>query len=124
MPRCKNPAYKKGELWWLNDPMEWDEPTGLLHGRRPCVIISANKSNSVVIVAPVTTQTERKIYSSQFDITLGRVRCEQARAIDKKLLHPYITNLDNEEYHKLDKALIALFNININQEDNNEKTYA
>lgn len=122
MPKCKNPAYKKGEIWWLNDPMEWSIATNVLHGRRPCVIISANQKNCTAIVAPITSNTDRKLYPGQFDIMLNceqaRVRCEQARVVDKKILDPYITNLSSEEYHKLDKALIALFNINTKQEEN------
>ena len=83
---------KRGELYWISlDPTVGSE----IKKVRPCVIISpdaANRSGSLIIVAPITKVEGKKIFFHEIYIPKGtansphdsKIKVFQLRCIDKK----------------------------------------
>ena len=75
---------------------------------RPVVIIqndAGNASSPTVIVASMTTNTTRRLYPMQFDVSLpgravSRVQCEQIRTVDKARLLELVYTLNDDELER------------------------
>ena len=105
---------KRGEIYWVNlDPTIGAE----IKKTRPCVIISpdsANRSGPLIIVAPVTKATGKKIYFHEVPLPTGtanlpypsKIKAFQLRCIDKKrLCQPLVGSLPAELIIKLDEKI-------------------
>ena len=85
---------KRGDLYWIHfDPIIGAE----IQKTRPCVVISpdaANRSGPLVIVAPVTTVRDKKIYFHEVVVPKGtanlaresKIKVFQLRCVDKQRL--------------------------------------
>ena len=107
-------TYKRGSICWLNDPTSYDD-SYVLHGKRPVVVVSSDAVNpysGTVIVVPLTTKTDKRLYMGQFDIILNgirsRVRCDQIRVADKSYLDPPHAKLGDAAMMKLTENLAIL----------------
>lgn len=106
--------YQRGCICWYDDPVYREEGSFVLHGKRPVVIVSddsTNETSATVIVVPLTTSVDKRLYPGQFDIFLkgvtSRVRCDQIRVVDKSSLsEPYAT-MNDECMDALDKATMV-----------------
>lgn len=110
----KDLTFQRGCLCWYDDPLGREEGSYILRGRRPAVVVSADCMNEIsqtIIIAPMTTAIDKRLYPGQFDIYLrgiqSRVRCDQLRIVDKHTLsEPYAT-LSDECMDALDLALMS-----------------
>lgn len=92
-------TYGRGEVWWLRDAESIGSEEALL---RPCTIISgskANETNSTVLVALMSTQSNAlSIYPKVFiNGKTQRVLCNHIRSVDKSRLGRYIGKLTEPE---------------------------
>ena len=87
---------------------------------RPVVVIQNDIGNTyspTVIVANMTSKTDRRLYPFQFDVALpggrpvSRVMCEQIRTVDKSRLLERVYTLNDAELQVLDKCLAASFGL-------------
>lgn len=87
---------------------------------RPVVVIQNDAGNTyspTVIVANMTSNTDRRLYPFQFDVALpggrpvSRVQCEQIRTVDKTRLLEKVYTLTEAELRTLDKCLILSFGL-------------
>ncbi len=105
---------KRGEIYWVNlDPTVGSE----IKKVRPCVIISpdaANRSGSLVIVAPVIKVEGKKIYFHELLLPKGtanfsqdsKIKVFQLRCIDKKRLQKKkMGSLSEEILEELDEKI-------------------
>lgn len=107
-------TYRRGCICWYTDPNGREEESYILRGKRPAVIVSSdtiNEISSTIVIAPMTTATDKRLYPGQFDIHLrgvtSRVRCDQTRVVDKSSLsEPYAT-LNDECVDALDMAIMV-----------------
>lgn len=91
-------------------------------GDRPCVIIQndvGNKYSPTVIVAFITSKTNKKNLPTHVEITKrgmltkdSVVLAEQIRTVDKRRLRNKIAWLDEEEMRKVDDALRVSIGLN------------
>lgn len=87
---------------------------------RPVVVVqndAGNASAPTVIVANMTTNTTRRLYPMQFDVSLpgrpvSRVLCEQVRTVDKSRLLEHVYSLNEDELQTLDECLAVSFGMN------------
>ena len=108
---------KRGDIFYANlDPTVGSEQSGI----RPVVILQndkISKSSPTVIVAPVSTKTDKKtithIYIKQFDKIRHNsiILVEQLRTIDKSRLKAYVCTLNNRQIGNVNKALKIVLNI-------------
>jgi mRNA interferase MazF len=111
---------KKGQIYYADlSPVIGSEQGGL----RPVCIASNDKGNAaspVVIVAPITSATQKRRLPTQFIIRSGAptnvrvnsmVMCEQLRTIDKDRLKFYIGELAQEDKETFDNAIRASFEV-------------
>lgn len=106
-------TFQRGCICWYNDPMSREEESYVLRGRRPVVVVSNDDINEIsgtIVVAPMTTATDKKLYPGQFDICLkgimSRIRCDQLRVVDKTALEEPYATLGDECVDALDEALL------------------
>lgn len=87
---------------------------------RPVVVIQNDTGNTyspTVIVANMTSKTDRRLYPFQFDVALpggrpvSRVMCEQIRTVDKSRLLERVYTLNDAELRVLDKCLAVSFGL-------------
>ena len=111
-------TFRRGDICWFDDPVPVTKKTYITHGMHPAVIVSDDGNNlhsDTVIIAPLTSNTQKRIYPGQFDIDFGgrpsRVRCDQLRVVDKTTLEKPVARLAPEVYSKLDDALLAILGI-------------
>lgn len=87
---------------------------------RPVVVIQNDTGNTyspTVIVANMTSKTDRRLYPFQFDVALpggrpvSRVMCEQIRTVDKARLLERVYTLNGAELRVLDKCLAVSFGL-------------
>ena len=113
-------TYRRGDICWFHDPEPIRDGTYISHGTHPAVIVSSdgnNINNMTVIIAPMTSNIQRKLYPGQFDVLLdgtpGRVRCEQLRVVDKSTLEKPIARLSAEAISKLDSVIAETLGLNM-----------
>ena len=116
----KDYTFRRGDVCYYNDPCECDESSNIMHGKRPVVIVSSNRMNessSLVTVVPMTTNTLKKLYPSQIDITMNgtrsRIKCDQIRVVNKTDLEPPMATLNLAAMGALDSALLNALGIDI-----------
>ena len=116
----KDYTFRRGDVCYYNDPCECDESSNIMHGKRPVVIVSCNRlneSSSLVTVVPMTTNTLKKLYPSQIDITMNgtrsRIKCDQIRVVNKTDLEPPMASLNLAAQGALDSALLNALGIDI-----------
>jgi mRNA-degrading endonuclease toxin of MazEF toxin-antitoxin module len=110
----KDLIYQRGCICWYTDPMFREDDSYILRGKRPAVVVTSDTINEIsatVVIVPMTTATDKRLYPGQFDIFLkgitSRVRCDQLRVVDKaSLSEPYAT-LNDECMEAMDAALLA-----------------
>lgn len=87
---------------------------------RPVVVIQNDTGNNyspTVIVANMTSNTDRRLYPFQFDVALpggrpvSRVLCEQIRTVDKTRLLEKVYTLTEDELLVLDQCLAVSFGL-------------
>lgn len=87
---------------------------------RPVVVIQNDTGNAyspTVIVANMTSNTDRRLYPFQFDVALpggrpvSRVQREQIRTVDKVRLLEKVYTLTDAELRTLDKCLAVSFGL-------------
>lgn len=87
---------------------------------RPVVVIQNDTGNTyspTVIVANMTSNTDRRLYPFQFDVALpggrpvSRVMCEQIRTVDKTRLLEKVYTMTDAELRTLDKCLAVSFGL-------------
>lgn len=91
---------------------------------RPVVIIqndTGNEHSPTVIVAMLTSNTDRRLYPMQFDVQIegrgtSRVLCEQIKTVDKSRLREKIGEIEPADFWKLDRSLIVSLGINTGQD--------
>lgn len=99
---------RRGEVYWVRlDPAIGTETKKT----RPALIVSndiGNEVSSRVIVAPITSQTE-KVYPFESQISLkgsdSKVMLDQIRVVDKRRLGEKMTDLSASEMREVDNAL-------------------
>ena len=113
-------TFRRGDVCYYNDPCECEESSNIMHGKRPVVIVSANRlneSSSLVTVVPMTTNVLKKIYPSQIEIimngTRSRIKCDQIRVVNKTDLEPPMATLNLAAMGALDSALLNALGIDI-----------
>ena len=113
-------TFRRGDVCYYNDPCECDESSNIMHGKRPVVVVSANRLNetsSLVTVVPMTTNTLKKIYPTQIEIimnvTRSRIKCDQIRVVNKTDLEPPIAGLKLAALGALDSALMYALGVDI-----------
>ena len=113
-------TFRRGDVCYYNDPCECEESSNIMHGKRPVVIVSANRlneSSSLVTVVPMTTNVLKKIYPSQIEIvmngTRSRIKCDQIRVVNKTDLEPPMASLNLAAQGALDSALLNALGIDI-----------
>ena len=114
----KDYTFRRGDVCYYNDPCECDDSSNIMHGKRPVVVVSANRLNetsSLVTVVPMTTNTLKKIYPTQIEITLNgqrsRIKCEQIRVVNKTDLRPPHASLNKAAMGALEDALMDALGI-------------
>ena len=111
---------KRGQIWYANlSPVVGSEQGGM----RPVLVVSNNIGNSrstVITVAPLTSQTQKKRLPTQVLIgtesglsCLSMVMCEQVRTIDKQRLmdNAPLGTVPQDIMCKVDYALKVALNI-------------
>jgi predicted transcriptional regulator len=66
-------TFHRGDICWFTDPVYREENSFVLRGKRPAVIVStdeANETSGTVVIAPLTTKIDKRLYPGQFDIWL------------------------------------------------------
>ena len=113
-------TFRRGDVCYYNDPCECDESSNIMHGKRPVVIVPANRlneSSSLVTVVPMTTNVLKKIYPSQIEIvmngTRSRIKCDQIRVVNKSDLEMPMASLNLAAIGALDSALLNALGIDI-----------
>ena len=111
-------TYRRGDLCWLEDGPHRPGMTHVLHGHRPCVIVSGdeiNRHSTTLLVAPATHTVDKRLYAGQFDITLNgsvsRVRCDQLRVVDRTQLSAPTGSLTRRQMDHLDAVLVSALGI-------------
>lgn len=111
---------RRGDIYYIDidDTIEGSEQGG----ERPCVIIQndvGNKYSPTVIVAFITSKTNKKNLPTHVDIKKrgmltkdSVVLAEQIRTVDKRRLRNKIAWLDEEEMRKVDDALRVSIGLN------------
>lgn len=111
-------TFRRGDICWFNDPIAVTEGTFITHGRHPAVVVSDdgyNFAGDTAIIAPMTSNTIKRLYPGQFDINfsdrVSRVRCDQLRVVDKSTLEPPVAHLSPEAMCIMDGALAAILGL-------------
>lgn len=104
---------KRGDIYYADlSPVVGSEQDG----QRPVLIIqndSGNRYSPTTIVAAITSQIHKRnlpthvIIDGSESMMKSMVMTEQIRTIDKTRLDRYITTLDSETMHEVDRALMA-----------------
>lgn len=109
---------KRGDVFFCQgspDAIESEE-----RKTRPVVVIQNDVGNvysPTVIVANMTSKTDRRLYPFQFDVALpdgrpvSRVLCEQIRTVDKSRLLEKVYTLNEAELRVLNKCLAVSFGL-------------
>lgn len=100
---------KRGEIWWVNlDPTVGSE----IEKRRPCVIVSndsANRAQSRVQVAPMTSAQPARVYPWEARVTLNgrtsKALADQIRTVSKTRLVSLAGAANAAEMAALEDAL-------------------
>ena len=113
-------TFRRGDICWFKDR----EPSGktfVKHGERPVIIVSPdgmNRTSGTVVVVPMTSKTDKKIYPGQFDVHFSgqrsRVCTDQIRVVDKSALDLPVAHADLSVLESLDAALaysVGLFSV-------------
>ncbi len=104
---------QRGEIYWLELPGGSGSQQA---GRRPVLIIQndvGNRASSTTIVAPVTSQSRRRVYPFHVAFTAresglrldGTVLCEQIQTVDQRRLGAAAGALGGEKMLEVDLAL-------------------
>lgn len=111
-------TFRRGDICWFNDPIEVTAGTFITHGRHPSVVVSDDNNNingDTVIIAPMTSNTTKRLYPGQFDVNfncrVGRIRCDQLRVVDKSTLEPPVARLSPEAMCVMDGALSTILGL-------------
>lgn len=111
-------TYRRGDICWFNDPIPVSAGTFITHGRHPALVVSDDGNNlngDTCIIAPLTSNTLKRIYPGQFDIDFGgrpsRVRCDQLRVVDKTTLEKPVAKLAPAAFPQMDKALMEALGV-------------
>lgn len=111
-------TFRRGDICWFNDPIPVTTKTHITHGKHPAIIVSDDGNNingDTVIIAPLTSNTAKRIYPGQFDINFAgrpsRVRCDQIRVVDKHTLEKPIAKLTPDSFAKLDEAILSIMGL-------------
>ena len=114
---------KRGDIYYADlSPVVGSEQDG----QRPVLIIQndfGNRYSPTTIVAAITSQIHKRnlpthvIIDGSESMMKSMVMTEQIRTIDKTRLDRYITTLDSETMHEVDRALMASLELQ-NREDN------
>lgn len=122
-------TFHRGDICWYTDPIFREENSFVLRGKRPAVIVStdgANETSATVVIAPLTTKIDKRLYPGQFDIylegTQSRVRCDQIRVVDKTALEAPHSTLDDECMEALDIAMLNALGLESYIPEAEEKT--
>lgn len=114
-------TFRRGDICWFDDPIPVTPGTYISHGKHPALVVSDdgyNLNGDTVIIAPMTSNVQKRIYPGQFDIDLAghpsRVRCDQLRVVDKHTLEPPIGRLAPEAFAKMDEALMTTLGLSKN----------
>lgn len=114
----KDYTFRRGDICWYEDHTPIDLNSNILQGNHPVVVVSANRLNefsSLVTVVPMTTNTMKKIYPNQIEITLNgqrsRIKCEQIRVVNKTDLRPPHASLNKAAMGALEDALMDALGI-------------
>lgn len=102
---------RRGQIYWAEfSPTMGSEQSG----RRPAVVVSSDASNrgaSVVVVAPITTNTKSRFPQNVFlprDRPLreeSMVLCGQIRTVTRKRLYSYMVDLSSGQLREVERAL-------------------
>lgn len=113
-------TFRWGDICWHNDPIPCDGDSHVQHGRRPAVVVSANRYNetsTTVMIVPMTTNTNKRVYPNQIEIALNgqrsRVRCDQIKVVDKHELEPPHARLNLAAMGAVESALLDALGINL-----------
>ena len=112
------PFPRRGQIYWVDfSPTKGSEQAG----RRPAVILSndvANQHGSVVVVAPITSNTKGKVYPQNVLLPAndplpkaGLVLCGQIRTVSKERLDGHRAELSSAQLRKAERALCAVFGL-------------
>ena len=114
---------KRGDIYYADlSPVVGSEQDG----QRTVLIIQndfGNRYSPTTIVAAITSQMHKRnlpthvIIDGSESMMKSMVMTEQIRTIDKTRLDRYITTLDSETMHEVDRALMASLELQ-NREDN------
>lgn len=111
-------TYRRGDVVWFYDRDEQRPGPNVKHGNRPAIVVSDdthNQFSNTVIIAPMTSKTERRLYVGQFDVVLNgrrsRVLCDQLRVVDKTDLAEPCHAINAEVIEKLNSTLLNILGI-------------
>lgn len=118
----KDFTYRRGDVVWFYDREEQRSGTNVRHGDRPAIVVSDdthNRYSNVVIIAPMTSKTDKRLYIGQFDVELNgqrsRVLCDQLRAVDKSDLDEPRCTISAEVLEKLNTTLLIILGMGGNE---------
>ena len=104
--------YRRGDIWMADLGVPLGSETG---GRHPVLILQNNIGNRfspTLIVAPLTTKTDRKTGSMPTHVIVNGagldhtsvVLLEQIRVLDKQRVHRFFGRLTEKQMERVDEA--------------------
>jgi mRNA interferase MazF len=114
---------RRGDLFWFEpDPVRGSEQAG----RRPGVILShdaINRASPVIIVVPVTTYHDQRLYPSDVLIRapeggLSRDSVAMAlhlRSVDKQRVSTYIGHVNEGTLAQVEQAILQVMDIRLSR---------
>ena len=118
----KDFTYRRGDVVWFYDHEEQRPGTNVRHGNRPAIVVSDdthNRYSNGVIIAPMTSKTDKRLYIGQFDVDLNgqrsRVLCDQLRVVDKSDLDEPRCTISAEVIEKLNATLLNILGMGGNE---------
>ena len=119
---------KRGDIYYADlSPVVGSEQDG----QRPVLIIQndfGNRYSPTTIVAAITSQMHKRnlpthvIIDGSESMMKSMVMTEQIRTIDKTRLDRYITTLDSETMHEVDRALMASLELQNREGNKNDRS--
>ena len=120
----------RGGVYFYNFGEEENKDGSVECKTRPCVIVSNDENNtysSTVIVAPITTRSEKDLKPWQaYFRHCGRdqiILCEQLRCVNVGKLIGYKGQLDEITMSKVDEALALQLNLNVCEKELNANEF-